>query len=157
VRSFKDNAGREWRLSLNVSAARRVRDELSFDLLDVAESVKRLASDPILLCDVIFVLCRDQAAERGVVDEDFGRAMAGDAIEAATDALIAEYVDFCPSPRDRANLRRAMEATKFAQDKARDLVERRLANAERLIEERLARLGDGSGDWPESPESILDP
>lgn len=157
MRTFEDNAGREWQLSLNVATARRIRDALSFDLLEVADSVKRLSTDPILLCDVIYVLCREQADERGVSDEDFGRSMAGDAIAAATDALLEEYVDFCPSPRDRANLRRVRETLAFAQTKVQDLVEKRLANAERLIESRLAALGDGSGSLQESLESILDP
>ncbi len=157
MRTFTDNAGREWRLSLNIAEAKRVRDSLAFDLFDVGTSIKRLSMDPILLCDVIYVLCREQADERGVSDEDFGRAMAGDAIAAATDALLEEYVDFCPSPRDRANLRRAIETSEFARAKAQDLVERRLSNAKQQIESQLSALGDGSGSLPESLESILDP
>ena len=58
--------------------------------------LEKLINDPILLCDVIYCVCMEEADSRGVSDEDFGRAMAGDAIELATTALLEELVDFFP-------------------------------------------------------------
>ena len=75
---------------------------------------------------MLYAACKPQADERGVSDEDFGRAMAGDAIEAATAALLEEIVAFCPSPRDRAALGRVLGAMHETRDKARDAVETRL-------------------------------
>lgn len=69
--------------------------------------LQRLVSDPILLCDVIYVVCRPQAETAGVSDEDFGRAMAGDAIDAATTAVLEELADFFPGARGEV-LRKAL-------------------------------------------------
>ena len=48
---------------------------------------------------MLYVLCKPEADERNVSDEDFGRAMAGDAIEQATTTLLEELVDFFPKGR----------------------------------------------------------
>lgn len=64
--------------------------------------VARLADDPILLCDVLYVLCRQQAEERKITDEDFGRGLAGDALGEATKAMLAELADFFREPQRSA-------------------------------------------------------
>ena len=101
LKTFTDTAGRSWELAVNVSAIKRVRGLLGVDLLTVIEGelLNRLASDPILLADVLYALCKPQADAVGVSDEKFGAALAGDAIGAATEALLAELTDFFPQPR----------------------------------------------------------
>ena len=71
------------------------------NLLEVIEGklLERLISDPVLLCDVIYSVCKPEADAKSVSDEDFGRAMAGDAIDAATTAVLEELVDFFPQGR----------------------------------------------------------
>ena len=103
MRTFNDNAGRTWVLSVNVDSIRRVKALLGVNLLDAVggDLVERLAADPILLCDVIYVLCKPQADQEKVSDQDFGRSMAGDAIEHATTALLDDLVDFFPGQRRR--------------------------------------------------------
>jgi len=130
MHAFKDNQNREWTVEINVAALKRVRGLTDVDLMQAIEGsgglIERLVRDPVLLCDVIYAVCKPQADERGVADEAFGEAMAGDAIEHATAALLEELVSFCPSPRDRANLGRVLKATRDVMDKARDLVEQRI-------------------------------
>jgi len=79
--------GRAWNVEINVDAIKRVRGTCGVDLLDASDKQKSLltdlATDPVLLVDVIYVVCKPQADDRGVSDEDFGRAMAGDAIDRA--------------------------------------------------------------------------
>lgn len=158
MKTFKDTEGREWQIAINVSVIKRVRDLAGIDLLAVfqGEVIDRLISDPILLCDVIYAVCQWQADQRKITDEDFGRAMAGDAIEHATAALLDELVSFSPSPRDRANLGRVLEASRKAMDRARDLVEAELANGalERVVDQALAQVprtaGALSGNAPAS-------
>ena len=58
---------------------------------------------------MLYVVCKTEADANGVTDEQFGEAMAGDAIDQATKALLEEIVDFSPSPRDRARARRVLE------------------------------------------------
>ena len=157
MKVFKDNAGREWTVEINVAALKRVKSLADVDLLGVLDGtlIERLIRDPVLLCDVVYAVCKPQADEREVSDEDFGRAMAGDAIEHATGALLEELVSFCPSPRDRANLGRVLKATREVMDKARTIVEARLDSGEleKAAEQALQTLGDSSGSAPASPES----
>jgi len=165
MRTFKDNAGRTWTVSITVDAIKRVRGLLDVDLLEVVggKLIDRLITDPVLLCDIVYAVCKPEADAQGVSDEDFGRAMAGDAIEHATTALLEELVSFSPSPRDRANLQRVLETTRRVMDKARDLVEQRIESGEldRIAEEALMQTvpnaGDSSGDSQASSESIPPP
>ncbi len=163
MKTFTDNAERSWNVSINVAAVKRVRDLVGVDLLEIVEGtlIEKLIRDPILLCDIIYAVCKPQAEEREppVTDEEFGRAMAGDAIEHATTALLEDLVSFCPSPRDRANLGRVLEATTRVMDRARDLIEEKLDSGEldRMAELALANAGDSSGSAPESSGSIRAP
>lgn len=173
MRTFKDNQGREWTVEITVAAIKRVRGLADIDLMEVLEGsnglIEKLVRDPVLLCDVIYAACKPQADEREVADEAFGASMAGDAIEHATAALLEELVDFCPSPRDRANLGRVLEATREVMDKARDVVERRIDELidggalERAVLEAVpprtdqAAAGGSSGSAPASSASIQPP
>jgi hypothetical protein len=142
MRSFKDNQGRQWSVEINVTAIKRVRGLTGEDLMQVIEGtlIEKLIRDPVLLCDVVYAICKPEADARSVSDEEFGKAMAGDAIEAATTAVLEELVSFCPSPRDRANLGRVLQATRKVMDRARDLVEKKLDSGEldRLADRLLA-------------------
>lgn len=163
MKTFKDNIDRSWDVAINVAAVKRVRDLVGVDLLEIVEGtlIEKLIRDPILLCDIVYAVCKPQADERDprVSDEEFGRAMAGDAIEHATTALLEDLVSFCPSPRDRKNLGRVLEATNRVMDKARDLVEQKLDSGEleRIAEQALVSAGDSSGSAPASSESIRAP
>jgi hypothetical protein len=172
MHTFKDNQGREWTVEITVAAIKRVRGLAGVDLMEVLEGsnglIERLVRDPVLLCDVIYAACKPQADERQISDEAFGASMAGDAIEHATAALLEELVDFCPSPRDRANLGRVLKATREVMDKARDVVERRIDDLidggalERAVLEAVpptveAAAGGSSGSAPASSASIQPP
>ena len=171
MKTFTDNAERSWNIAINVAAVKRVRDLTGVDLLEIVDGtlIEKLIRDPILLCDIVYAVCKPQADERDptVSDEEFGRAMAGDAIEHATTALLDELVSFCPSPRDRKNLGQVLEATNRVMDRARDLVEQKLSSGEleRMADEALAGpaepplqvAGSSSGTPPASSESIRAP
>jgi hypothetical protein len=167
MRSFKDNQGRQWSVEINVTAIKRVRGLTGEDLMQVIEGtlIEKLIRDPVLLCDVVYAICKPEADARSVSDEEFGKAMAGDAIEAATTAVLEELVGFCPSPRDRANLGRVLQATRKVMDRARDLVEKKLDSgeldrlADRLLSEGSegATAGSSSTSAPASSASIPAP
>ena len=165
MKTFKDNVGRTWTVSITVDAIKRVRGLLDVDLLEVVggKLIDRLITDPVLLCDIVYAVCKPEADAQSVSDEDFGRTMAGDAIEQATTALLEELVSFSPSPRDRANLKRVLDTTRRVMDKARDLVEQRIESGEldRIAEESLQShvggVGDSSGNSPGSSASIPPP
>lgn len=127
MKTFTDNTGRTWSIAINVGAVKRVRSGLDVNLLDAVEGklIERLVSDPVLLCDVIFVLCQQEAEARGITDEQFGQAMAGDAIDSATSALLEELVDFFPSGK-RQVLTKALAKLKAFEAKAIELASKRL-------------------------------
>ena len=163
MRTFKDNAGRQWSVEINVAVLKRVRGLTGTDLMQVIEGtlIEKLIRDPVLLCDVVYAICKPEADTRtpAVSDEEFGKAMAGDAIEAATTAVLEELVSFCPSPRDRANLGRVLQATTKVMERARDLVEKKLDSGEldRLADQLLETAGASSISAPEPSASTRDP
>lgn len=109
MKTFTDNQARDWQVAINVAAIKRVRDTLDVDLLAVDEKLfEQLIGDPVLLVDLLYVLCRKQAEDRDISDEEFGEAMAGDAVEQATQALLRELTDFFPEAK-RQVLRKALD------------------------------------------------
>ena len=91
----------------------------------IGKLIERLSNDPILLCDIIYVLCQSEAEQRGISDEDFGRAMAGDAIDHATASLLEELVGFFPKNR-RGLLSKALSKYRNLETKAIALVDQQL-------------------------------
>ena len=133
MRTFKDNKGRTWEIALNVWQMKRLRDTLGIDLASVVganadgsvkvDLIDRIASDPVLLVDILWVLASAQAKAAGVTDEDFGSSLAGDAIEEATRSFLDELVDFFPGAR-RLFLKKAVGlARRWSDETARTLKE----------------------------------
>lgn len=163
---FTDNKDREWELLVNVPTIRDVRKTCKVNLGDpTGRAIDAIAKDPELLVDVLFVLCESQAKERDVSADDFGRALFGDEIDAATEALIEAHVNFSRG-RTRLLLRKTMEKTKEARTLGMDvaikkledpaLMERVQAEMEkkmdREVEESLTRLSSATNS-PVPPES----
>ena len=119
MKTFIDNTGRAWTVSLNVGTLKRVRDLCKVDLMQAVEGklVERLIADPVLLCDVIFAVCKEEADKLQISDIDFGRSLGGDAIDSATTALLEELVDFFPQRR-REVLRKALHKMNQLQEKS---------------------------------------
>ena len=158
MHSFVDNSRRSWEIAINVAAVKRIRGLLGIDLYalvdDGFKSLSKLVSDPVTLADVLYCLCKEQADKQSISDEDFGRALAGDAITQAADAFVEELIDFFPDARARASLRKAIEAGKTVRDKV-------LSHAEKILdsidpETEAKKWISSSGTWPESSGSTQD-
>lgn len=161
---FRDNTGREWCLSLNGWQLKRLKEQIGFDARD-HESIFQAVGDPALLCDVLYVLCQEQADKDGVTDRQFGEALTGDAIDSAADAYMQESVDFFPQ-RQRPALKAMLTKIQEMQDRATTLAEekmnspamqamigRAMSEASQNIDDLLAGMNTGSlsGTAPESP------
>ena len=119
MKTFRDTAGREWAITVDVNAIKRVMkapieylgEPLKVNLLELVdpdgELLKKVVAYPPLVCDIAYALCKPQADAQKVSDEDFGRAMAGDAIDAAATAFLEELACFFPKGR-RDLLRKAL-------------------------------------------------
>ncbi len=155
MKTFTDNAGNTWSLSITVDAVKRVRSLLSVNLMDVIEGtlLEKLSEDPVLLCDVLFAVVKPEADAKGITDEQFGRAMGGDAIEAATAALLDDLVDFFPSQR-RKLLGRALAKFKTFEEKAMKHANAKLDALDDAAMNRLLNTGgEPSGNSPASSAS----
>ena len=144
MRQFTDTKERVWDVELNVRQMKRVRDALGIDLVNVIQAGKdgavatdtldRVANDPILLVDILWVLCEGQAKAAGVTDDDFGSSLAGDSISDATRAFLDELVDFFPGAR-RLFLKKAVDLARKYETENAEMLEKALASPE--FEERL--------------------
>ena len=144
MRQFTDTKDRVWDVELNVRQMKRVRDILGIDLVNVIQAGKdgavatdtldRVANDPILLVDILWVLCEGQAKAAGVTDDDFGSSLAGDSIADATRAFLDELVDFFPGAR-RLFLKKAVDLARKYETENLGLLEKALSSPE--FEERL--------------------
>ena len=158
-----DNTGRVWTLAVNVAAIKRVRALCGVDLTAIVELDKnnnpdtklleQLSSDPVLLVDVLYAVCKAECDQKGVTDEDFGMAMAGDAIEHATTALLDEIIDFFPAPKRNA-FQKILSATRRFEEIARKRLDAIMADGEfeKNMVSELERLTGLSGKQPESAE-----
>ena len=164
MRQFTDTKERVWDVELNVRQMKRVRDVLGIDLVNVIQAGKdgavatdtldRVANDPILLVDILWVLCEGQAKAAGVTDDDFGSSLAGDSISDATRAFLDELVDFFPGAR-RLFLKKAVDLARKYETENLEVLEKALASPE--FEERLKTSLIPPAASRESAESTLAP
>jgi hypothetical protein len=134
---FRDMKDRTWRLEITAYSLKAVRATTGVDLDKlVAEDTRlltELVSDSVKFVDVLFVLVKDQADRLSVTDEEFGRSLGGDAIEAAGRAFESAFLFFCPS-----RMRRVMAAARAKAEAALDLATAKaVANIEALDPESV--------------------
>ena len=159
MRTFKDNSGRTWTVELNVHQMKRVRAHLGIDLVNVialdpdgkvkVDLVDRIAGDPCLLVDILWVCVEEEAKAAGVTDEQFGRSLAGDSIETATAAFLDELVDFFPGAK-RLFLKKAVELSRKYAGESTAALEKALEDPE--LERRVEESMRSSASSPESSE-----
>lgn len=123
MKTFKDADGREWTITVDIGALRRIRDLTKVDLVELIGNNLALAldADPVLLVDVLWAAVKPQAEQRKISDEEFGCSLRGEALDAALAALLEDLVDFFPE-RKRAMLRRALAWVKKTQTEALGIV-----------------------------------
>jgi hypothetical protein len=168
---WTDPAGRTWSTAINVNAIRRARDLAGVNLLEVFDGdlLPRLADDPVLLVNTLFAVCKPQADERSLTDEQFGELLVGDTIELAAAALVQGIADFFPQDRRAvllrlwaATVRTRTEAIRMAKDKldsplVDQAIDAAIRQASNTIDQRLRSFGDSFGSSPESSASIPAP
>jgi len=156
MKTFKDNGGQSWTISINVDAIKRVRSLLDVNLLDAVDGklLEQLVTDPVLLCDVIYCIVKPECDSKNVSDEDFGKTMAGDAIEHAATALLEELVDFFPLGKRRV-LQKALGKLKTLEARALEMAEKHLDSPEleSEMEKALNGIVDSFGNSLASSES----
>lgn len=138
--TFKTAGGVEWIVKVDGPKALTVRREL--DGLDIvardASQFEALTNDVLKAQQVLWILCRDQAMQRGVAQESFMELLGGDVGEEAGIALIEAITDFFPT-RQREALRQMLAANLEAEAAMHDHVQNRLKEAP--LAKRIATKG----------------
>jgi len=147
MKTFKDTEGREWRLSVNAFTLKALRDAKGIDLLSVTEKesglMGRLFDDHILVAEVAYHLCQSQIKERGVSEESFYSAMAGDAIDGALTAIVDDLGAFFRDAKVRGVFVDLVTTTRDVINKSVDRMAKRLGgvNVEALVDQVMAGHG----------------
>ena len=159
MRTFRDNAGRTWTIAINVAAIKRVRALVNVDLYKLVDDgfkpLGALISDPVQLADVLYCLCKDEADAKQISDEDFGRALAGDAITLATDAFVEELIDFFPEARVRDSFRKIVAESRKVRNRILERAEKVIATFD--ADHEANKLLRSFGIAPASSASTQDP
>lgn len=165
MRTFKDNEGISWIIEILVETVLKIRAEYDVDLVGLTpKTLGKLEEDPILLCQIIWALCEEQAKARNIDAEAFARAIGGDPLDAAWDAISGAISDFSRG-RKRSRWEKVLALTARMNEKEDKLLERvedpeilkRIneameTRANKALEAGLTRLSSATTS-PESPES----
>jgi hypothetical protein len=156
---FKDSEGRPWAVAINTTVIKRVRLMAGVDinglLDDKFEKLNALHRDVVLFVDVLYAVCKDEADRRSLTDEDFGRAMFGDALHHADVAFCEALADFFSDPRMRGALRRVIAAGAEVRDRLLERLDRETATID--VDSAVRRLIGSPGDSPASSASTPAP
>lgn len=152
MQTFTDLKGRTWVLEITSWEVRQARLRLGLvvdDLItDRCKPLIDLLSDPIRLIDFAFLLCERQAHERGITDEDFGRAINGDLYEVLAEAVYEALNDFFPKAT-RELLRALGRKAKAVQAlKVQQMETLTRAIEQTSAEEVLAKSSEPAGESP---------
>lgn len=143
MKTFNDNQNRTWTVAVTVGSIKRVKDLLGVNLLEAVtgDLIEKLETDVILLVDILYILCKEEADAKSVTDVQFGESLSGDSLEFATDAFLGELIDFFPQAK-RQIFRKAWskqkEAEKIAMEKI--LMKIETVQTEKIIEEKLKSI-----------------
>lgn len=112
MRKITDLNGLEWKIQITVGTIKRVNSELNLDIYNIANEgfLETIIEDYVRFIDMMFVICEDEAKERGISDIEFGKAFDGEHIDIAVDEFLTELVSFFPKSR-RMSVEKALAKT----------------------------------------------
>lgn len=103
---FTDKNKDKWEIEITVGTAKRVKADCGVDLINITDFAKQtgdeetpletLMNDPMLVVEVLYSLCRNQAASKGITGEAFGELFDYETIQSAVSALVEEIINFTP-------------------------------------------------------------
>lgn len=96
--SFKDTAGRDWRIKLDFDLQRRVRQATGLKLqAEGFNSFAELSTNMDKLAETLWLAVEKQAGERGVTKDGFWSALDGTAMHAGELAIREAAIEFAPA------------------------------------------------------------
>ncbi len=148
MKTFKDEKGRDWSVHITVDSIKRVRSKLDVDLMQLVEPefASKLLGDVINLVNIIYIVCKPEADERSISDEDFGRALAGESLDQAIDAFLNSLTEFFPLAKRRF-LMKALEKSREVEARTLETITKLLDDPrlEAKIRAELENVGNSFG------------
>lgn len=161
LHQWKDASGRLWTVFVNVNVISECRKLLQIDLAAAPQALVALAEDVVLLVDVLYQSCKQQAESSQISKDEFAGLLVGDVLDSASKALEGAIIDFFPSSRQREMLKKLREKRETMILKTEEMGHRQMENpkldsamdaaikkAEMEIEARWDKLGDSSTNSP---------
>lgn len=155
--SFFDSEGERWSIDLSFGLIARVRKLLGVALADLtaedrkvnqaATDIARVAGDPALFVDLLYVLCEEQATAAGVTDQQFGQRVNLHAYTESAAAL-QEAIMVFTLPREQKS--RGIELIR----KRHQLIDQQMAARVRKAMNGLEEFGNSDASSVELSESI---
>lgn len=104
TKTFTDESGDSWRVNVTIGKVKDVRQRVndsagkSVDLFEFVNDnlAYRLFVDPVLFGEILWILCKEEAAGRKIEKEAFLDRLTGETLEAAEAAFVEAFVDFFP-------------------------------------------------------------
>jgi len=171
--TFRDCKGDTWEIVVDIPTVKRVRSLAGVDLLNVAINAKQASvyasmSDPVTFAEIVYAICKPEATQRGLSDEDFARRLDID-VEELAELILREIAGFF----QRRNQGKAADlvlwqvekskqaAAKMQQQLTPEVMTKLDQEFDLMIDERIHELqetfGGTSSSLPESVESTLTP
>lgn len=138
---FKDDQDRPWTIRIHVTAVEDVRETFGIDLSSMStlgETTVKLTDDSVLLCNLLYVLCKKEADDREISDRAFGELLYGDTIDRAQLALEEAITDFF-RPSQRSLLELQLKKSRQIRALGEELVAARLEDP-KLTDKAMAKL-----------------
>lgn len=114
IATFKDSEDREWGLVFTIGRVRKIKElGIDFPKLQTGEQYLEVVGDDLLFANLLWMLCSDAGETRGISQEQFEEALAGDVLTDAEGALGGAIVNFTRSHLRkpvRTVLEKAMES-----------------------------------------------
>ncbi len=152
---FTDAENREWTIRIDIPTIKLLREH-DLDVLGLFDEgfqgLEKLVSDPVRLVDTISLVCQDQIKELDMDADSFARALYGDALARAVDALVEGITDFFHDPKRRETIktvfRKAKEIEKAMFDQAALEVE--AVNVQDMAKQLATEFGELSSKSQDS-------
>lgn len=146
---FTDAKGREWKLRFDGAAVYTIEKELGIKSLDFSGAMLPALQDDHQTIDMLWTLCREQAATLGVDVREFAAGLDDVVIGEGRQALFRAYVGFFQNPTRRAALERIGSVIEDLRRRLQEAATSALRNA------LTAATGRPSSDPPVSQASGL--
>ncbi len=143
---FTDHKGDTWTLLVTYGSGKRVLAETGVNLGNISQDmswVDMIFGDTGKLVSVLWVLCAEQAKDKGVTPEEFGERFDGPTLEAAGIALANSVSGFVPRSKIAKAIQNGLSKVLEVADE----------KAVRAVNDAVSTACAAASNSPESSES----